>query len=127
VSYSIKNLRDVEDSAPKFGFGEIGEARFPRGDLEAERTGFAYHRIRAGKAQAFAHRHDEAEEVVVVLSGRGQAKLDDDVRDIGPLDAIRIAPGVLRSFRAGPDETLELLVFGAHHEGDGELVTDYEW
>lgn len=33
MSYTIKNLRDVEDLAPKFGFSEVQEARFPRGDF----------------------------------------------------------------------------------------------
>jgi hypothetical protein len=29
---------------------------------------------------------------------------------------------VTRSFEAGPDNDLELLVVGARHEGDGELI-----
>ena len=36
LSYTIRNLREVEDLAAKHGFGEVQEARFPRGDLEAE-------------------------------------------------------------------------------------------
>jgi hypothetical protein len=36
------------------------------------------------------------------------------------MDAIRVAPGVMRGFEAGPDG-LELLAFGTHHEGDGEI------
>jgi len=127
VSYSIKNLRDVEDSAVKFGFSDSQESRFPRGDLEAERTGLAYHIVKAGKRQPFAHRHDQAEEITVVLSGHGKVKLDDDVRDIGPRDAIRIAPGVVRAFAAAPDEDLEIVVFGPHHDKDGELVHDDVW
>ena len=122
--YQIKNLREVEDMAVKHGFSEAQEARFPRSDLGAESTGFAYHVVRPGKRQAFAHRHDEAEEVNVVLSGSGRVKLDDEVVEIGPLDAIRIAPRVTRAFEAGPDG-LELLVFGPHHAGDGETVQGF--
>jgi hypothetical protein len=33
MSYTIKNLRDTADSAPKFGVGEMGEAHFPREEL----------------------------------------------------------------------------------------------
>jgi hypothetical protein len=42
--YTLKNLAEVEDSAPKFGFGEIQEVRFATGDLEAEGTGVSHHR-----------------------------------------------------------------------------------
>jgi mannose-6-phosphate isomerase-like protein (cupin superfamily) len=119
--YQIKNLREVEDMAVEHGFSETQEARFPRSDLGAESTGFAYHVVRAGKRQAFAHRHDEAEEVNVVISGSGRVKLDDEVVEVGPMDAIRIAPRVTRAFEAGPDG-LELLVFGPRHDQDGETM-----
>jgi mannose-6-phosphate isomerase-like protein (cupin superfamily) len=107
-----------------FGYSETQEARFPRQELEAEATGLAYHVVRPGKRQAFAHRHRDAEEINVVLSGSGQVRLDDEVVGIGPLDAIRIAPQVTRAFEAGPDG-LELLVFGPHHAGDAEMVQDF--
>lgn len=122
--YVIKNLREVEDMAVKHGFSEMQEARFPRQDLGAETTGLAYHVVRPGKRQAFAHRHDEAEEVNVVLSGSGRVKLDDEVVEVGPMDAIRIAPRVTRAFEAGPDG-LELLVFGPHLAGDSEMVQGF--
>ena len=126
VSYTIKNLRDVKDSAPEFGFSEMQEARFPREDLGCETVGFAFHRVKPGKRQGFAHRHENAEEVYVVLSGTGRVKLDDDVRDLGPFDAIRVAPSVVRAFEAGPDG-LELLAFGPRHEGDGEVLRKDVW
>jgi uncharacterized cupin superfamily protein len=123
VSYTIKNLQEVSDSAPNFGYQDVQEARFAGKDLGAERTGLAFHRVKPGCRQAFAHRHDEAEEVYVILSGGGRLKLDDEVLDVGPLDAIRIAPNVVRGVEAG-DEGIEYLAFGPHHKGDGELVTD---
>jgi mannose-6-phosphate isomerase-like protein (cupin superfamily) len=126
MSYTLKNLREVDDSAPKFGYGELQEARFARTDLDAEQTGFAFMRVKPGKQQGFAHRHEEAEEVYVILSGSGRLKLDDEIVDVKPLDAIRIAPAVKRSFQAG-DDGLEYLAFGAHHEGDGELFMDEDF
>jgi hypothetical protein len=36
MSYTIRNLRDTPDSAPKFGFDEIGEAHFAREELLAD-------------------------------------------------------------------------------------------
>jgi quercetin dioxygenase-like cupin family protein len=80
--------------------------------------------LHPGKRQAYGHRHEEAEEVNVVLSGSGRVCLDQEVVEVGPMDAIRIAPEVTRAFEAGPDG-LELLVFGPHHSGDGELIPGY--
>jgi quercetin dioxygenase-like cupin family protein len=124
MSYTIKNLRDSEDSAPKFGLSEVGEAHFPREELGAESTGLAYHVLHPGKRQGFGHRHEAAEEVAVVLAGSGRVRLDDEVREIAELDAIRIAPSVKRAFEAGPNG-LTLLVFGARHAGDGEILKDF--
>ena len=119
--YTFKNLAEVEDSAPKFGYGELQEARFANEDLESERIGLSFLRVKSGKRQGFAHRHEDAEEVYVVLSGSGRVKLDDEVLEIERLDAIRVTPGVTRQFEGGP-HGLELIVFGPRHEGDGELI-----
>jgi mannose-6-phosphate isomerase-like protein (cupin superfamily) len=124
VSYTIKNLNEVEDSAAKHGYSDLQQARFPREDLSAEDTGLAYIVLRPGKRQPFAHRHDEAEEIYVVLSGGGRLKLDDEILDIGPMDAIRMAPKVTRALEAG-DEGLEILAFGPRHGGDGEIIKDF--
>lgn len=126
MNYAIKNLRDVDDSAAAHGFSETQEARFAREDLGAEATGLSHQVVRPGKRHAFAHRHRQAEEVYVVLSGGGRVKLDDDVVEVRPLDAIRVTPAVARAFEAGPDG-LELLVFGPHHAGDAELIRDDFW
>ncbi len=124
MSYVIKNLQDLEDMAAKHGFSQTQEARFAHSDLRAEDTGVSYHVVRPGKRQAFAHRHREAEEIYVVLSGGGRIKLDDEIQEVGPMDAIRIAPQVTRAFEAGP-EGLELLAFGPRHEDDAEVVPDF--
>ncbi|MBA2581533.1 MAG: hypothetical protein H0V03_11930 [Thermoleophilaceae bacterium] len=122
--FTIENLRGVEDSAPKFGFDEIQEARFARGALDADATGLSYHRLKPGRRQGFGHRHVDAEEVYVVLSGSGRIRLGDEIREITALDAIRVAPDVVRAFEGGPDG-LELIAFGPHHDGDGELLPDF--
>jgi mannose-6-phosphate isomerase-like protein (cupin superfamily) len=126
MDYSIKNLREVEDVAPRFGFSEVQEARFAREDLGAETIGLAFHVVKPNCRQAFAHRHQQAEEVYVVLSGHGRMKLDDDVVPIRPMDAIRVAPPVARAFEADA-EGLELLVFGPRHAGDGEILREDFW
>jgi quercetin dioxygenase-like cupin family protein len=117
------NLADVQDAAPAGGFGDRWEARVARVDLEAEQTGVTHFRLRPGKRSPFAHRHARAEEVYVILAGSGRVKLDDEITDVRTLDAIRIAPDVVRAFEAGPDG-LEFLVVGPHHDADGEPVRD---
>jgi mannose-6-phosphate isomerase-like protein (cupin superfamily) len=126
MSYTVKNLREVEDMAAKHGFGDVQEARFPRDDLEAESIGLAHIVVKPGKRQAFAHRHNEAEEVYVILSGSGRIKLDDEIVEVGELDAIRIAPEVARAVEAG-DEGITLLAFGPRHAGDAEMIQEEFW
>jgi mannose-6-phosphate isomerase-like protein (cupin superfamily) len=121
ATYTIKNLRTVEDSAPQFGLSDIQEARFAHDELEASDTGISFHALKPDRRQAFGHRHEQAEEVYVVLRGSGRVKLDEEVLEVGPLDAVRVSPAVVRAFEAGP-EGLEVLVFGPRHKGDGELL-----
>jgi quinol monooxygenase YgiN/mannose-6-phosphate isomerase-like protein (cupin superfamily) len=124
AGFTLLNLEDVEDQAPRFGFGDLGEARFARQALNTSRIGVAFHRVRPDTRQAFGHRHQHAEEVYVVLGGGGRMKIDDEIHEITTLDAIRLAPESMRAFEAGPDG-LEVLVFGPHHAGDGDLSTEF--
>ena len=119
--FTHKKLNEVKDSAAAFGHGEAMEARFANEDLDAEQTGFSFHRIKPNKRQPFGHRHDDAEEVYVIVRGDCRLKLDVEVIEVETLDAIRIAPEVTRAFEAG-DEGLEVLAFGPRHEGDGEII-----
>jgi mannose-6-phosphate isomerase-like protein (cupin superfamily) len=126
VDYTIKNLREVKDVAAQAGVSDSLEARFAHEDVGAENTGFSYQVVKAGQRQPFAHKHGEAEEIYVILSGSGKLKLDDEVIDVGRLDAIRIGPSIVRAFEAG-DADLEMLVFGARAPGDAEIVKDFSW
>ena len=123
--YTHLNLAEVEDSAVKFGFGDAHESRFANEDLETEQTGLSHHRVKPGKRQPFAHRHDDVEEVYVVLSGSGRVKLDDDIVELKRLDAVRVSPGVARAFEGGEDG-LELLAFSPRRTDDrGEILQDW--
>jgi mannose-6-phosphate isomerase-like protein (cupin superfamily) len=119
-NYAKLNLREVEDQAPKHGFGETQEARFAGAALDCETIGLALESVKPHARQAFGHRHEADEEVYVVIRGRGRMRLDDEVIDVGPMDAIRVAPGVTRAFEADADG-IELVAFGTHTEGDGEI------
>jgi quinol monooxygenase YgiN/mannose-6-phosphate isomerase-like protein (cupin superfamily) len=117
TGYTHINLDDIEDMAARFGLAATGEARFATGSLNTANTGISHQRLRPNARQSFGHRHQHSEEVVVVLSGSGRVKIDDDIRDVHVRDAIRIAPTAGRAFEAGEDG-LEFLIFGPHLRGD---------
>ncbi len=71
--HTIRTLTDAEDAAAKHGMSAMGEARFPNEELGTQQTGLSHHRLRAGARQPFGHRHENAEEVYVVLSGSGRS------------------------------------------------------
>ena len=124
TGYARINIEDVEDIAAKFGMGEVGEARYVREDVGAERVGLSWYRMNPGRRTGFGHRHDEVEEMYVVLGGSGRVKLDDEVLDVRRGDIVRVAPESVREFEAGPDG-MELLATGMHVDGDGELLQDW--
>jgi mannose-6-phosphate isomerase-like protein (cupin superfamily) len=126
MDYTIKNLREAKDAAAEAGLSDSLEARFAHKDLNSEKSGISYQVVKAGQRQPFAHKHGEMEEIYVVISGTGRVKLDDELEDIGPLDAVRIGPPVVRAFEAGDDD-LVLLVFSPRAEGDAEIVQDFSW
>ena len=119
--FTHKKLTDVKDSAPEFGYEGIQEARFAKGDLETEETGVSHHRLKPEQRTPFGHKHEQAEEVYVVIAGSGRMKLDDEIIEVETLDAIRVSPEVVRAFEAGP-EGIEVLAMGRRHDGDGEII-----
>jgi uncharacterized cupin superfamily protein len=121
--YTIVNIREHENVAPKFGMPEGMEARFPRNDLGCEIGAVGMEKLPPGVRTPFGHKHTRQEELYVVVHGSGRVKLDDDIVDIRQWDVIRVPPPVMRQFEAGPDG-LEVLAFGAPlgDENDGEIV-----
>lgn len=124
TGFTVVNLDEVEDMAPRFGLGETGEARFARGPLGAVGIGLSLQRLRPGVRQSFGHRHHRDEEVYVILAGSGRIGVDDQLREVGRHDVIRVAPGSSRAFEAGP-EGLEVLAMGTHHAGDPEMLPGF--
>jgi uncharacterized cupin superfamily protein len=122
--FTRKNLKDVKNRAPDFGIEGGFEARFARGDLEAEQAGLSYQHLPPGTKSPFGHVHENAEEIYVVISGAGQMRLGDDVIDVVELDAVRVDPDVPRAFLAG-DAGMTVLAMGAHHENDGQPLPDF--
>jgi mannose-6-phosphate isomerase-like protein (cupin superfamily) len=125
--YTHINLKnDVEDMAPKFGMGEGLESRFARKPLGLEQSGLSYFRAGPDYRLPFGHHHEDQEEVYVILSGSARLKLDDEVLELKPMDAVRIHKDTMRNFEGGP-EGAEVLAFGAPNTGPGDGPMTQDW
>jgi mannose-6-phosphate isomerase-like protein (cupin superfamily) len=126
AEYTIKNLKDVEDSAPKFGMSDVLEARFAREELGLENAGVSYQRLEPDTRLPFGHKHTEQEELYVVVGGSGRIKLDDDILELRQWDAVRIPPGAMRNLEAGP-AGLEVVLFGAPNNANADVEMVQGW
>ena len=118
--YTIVNLKEVEDQAPKWELSPDLEARFARVALEAELIGLTYQRLAPNYQVPWGHTHKTQEEVFVVLSGSMRVKIGDEIKELGQWDAIRLHKDTPRGFEAGP-EGVEMLAIGAPG-GPGDAV-----
>jgi mannose-6-phosphate isomerase-like protein (cupin superfamily) len=125
--YTISNLDDVPDA---FGDSYPGEMRFFTEPLGTEQVAFTYRRMpqyTGGKGN-YGHRHRTQEEIYYVISGRLQFKLDDEVVDVGPGTAVRVAPEVARSVWNDEPADAELIIFSVKlddQSGEVETVADF--
>jgi len=122
VGYTKRNLRDVENAAPKFDMPSEMDARFARTPLEGETLGLSLMRLEPGFRIPFGHKHSGQEEVYVVVSGSGRVKVGDEVVELATWDAIRFDTDTMRNMEAGP-EGIEYLAFGAGEDPlDAEMA-----
>jgi len=127
AGYTKVNLKeDVEDQAPNFGLEGKIEARMARVALEMEHSGVSYQRLAPNYRLPFAHKHKNQEEVYVLVSGSARAKLEDEIVDLKPWDALRVHKDTVRSFEAGADGA-EMLAIGAPNTGPGDADMIQDW
>ena len=123
--YTIVNLKEVEDQAPNFGLSPDLEARFARVALEAELVGLTYQRLAPNFQVPWGHTHKTQEEVFLVISGSMKVKVNDEIKELRPWDAIRVANTTPRGFEAGP-EGVEFIAIGAPGgPGDAENIEGF--
>jgi mannose-6-phosphate isomerase-like protein (cupin superfamily) len=124
--YTIVNLKEVEDQAPKFGYAPHLESRFARKPLGLEKSGISHFKVAPDFKVPFGHLHTEQEEIYLVVSGNAQVRLGDEVLDLKAWDAVRIAPGVMRGLAGGPDGA-EVVAFGAPNTDNGDIEMEQDW
>ena len=126
ADYTHLNLKEVEDQAPKFDLSPQMEFRSARVPLELQNAGVSYLRVAPNFRIPFGHHHNVQEEVYVLLNGSARLKLDDDVIELKPLDAVRIHRETMRNLEGGP-EGAEVIAFGAPNTGPGDGPMTQGW
>lgn len=86
----ITNRNDVPAFTTKDG-SEIREILAPANSV-VEKQSLAEALLQPGQSTD-EHYHPETEEIYYILTGRGRMVIEDEERDVGPLDGIAIPPG----------------------------------
>src|ERR671929_109868 len=120
ADYTVVNLKEVEDQAPRFDMSPQLEMRMARVALELENSGVSYQRLAPNFRLPFGHRHRNQEEIYVLVSGSARVKLDDEEVDLKPFDAVRVAKDTMRSFEAGGEGAGAIAVGAPHTRLGGE-------
>jgi len=126
ADYTVVNLKEVEDQAPKFGLSPQLEMRMARVALGLENSGISYQRLAPSFRIPFGHKHKNQEEIYVLVGGSVRIKLEDEVVELNPFDAVRVHKDTMRGFEAGP-EGAELIAIGAPNTGPGDGDTVQGW
>jgi mannose-6-phosphate isomerase-like protein (cupin superfamily) len=126
--YSIVRVADVPDMAADVGMDpDHFEIHFLREALALQNFAVTLERFGGGWRPTRGHRHTVQEEVYFLISGRAQAKLDDEVIDLAPWTAVRVPPRTARAFRAAGEEDAVFVAIAAPQAGfdDVEFIQDY--
>jgi uncharacterized cupin superfamily protein len=127
AGYTKLNLKDeVEDQGPNFGYEGKIEARMARVPLELEHSGVSYLKLAPGFRIPWGHTHKTQEEIYVLVGGSLRAKLDEEIVELRPFDAVRVHKNTMRGFEAGSNGA-EMIAIGAPHTGPGDAETVQNW
>ena len=94
--------------------------------LECANAGVSYVKLGPGFRTPFGHTHKTQEEIYILISGSARVKLNDEVVDMVPFTAVRIAQDTMRSYEGGP-EGAELIAIGAPRTGPGDGDVTLGW
>lgn len=119
--YTLINLRELENMAPRYKHDKDMEARFATKPLALTASGLGFQKIHPGRSIPFKHKHARQEEVFIIVAGSGSIRLDDETVELRAWDAVRVPPEVVRTVEAGADG-LEILIVGAPYDGTNDAI-----
>jgi hypothetical protein len=124
--FTILNLSDVENVAPKFGMPEGLDVRFAKRQLGCTIGGVGVEKYPPNTRLPFGHKHVAQEEVYLVAEGSGHLKIEDEIHDVKQWDLVRVGAGTMRNFESGPDG-MTVVAFGApiSEQNDAEIVPNW--
>jgi mannose-6-phosphate isomerase-like protein (cupin superfamily) len=126
MSYTIVRADDVEDVYE--GSDVPGEFRPLTKALGCEQLALTLIRVppHSDFEQGTGHHHDELEELYLVTRGTITMRHGDDVTQVGPGSAVRVAPETVRSHRNEGDEPVEMWAVSRRGEsGDATKIDDF--
>src|SRR5438874_2534430 len=98
TKYTVLNLKEVDNQGSNFGIPEDSYTfRMARVPLGCENSGVSHVWMAPGYRQPFGHKHKRQEEIYVLVNGNMRAKLDEDIVELKPWDAVRIAKDTMRA------------------------------
>ncbi|HSX36315.1 MAG TPA: cupin domain-containing protein [Patescibacteria group bacterium] len=118
-SYTIAQLKDIQDILGDYP-GDMKPLKDP---LTTTQVALTYRRMPAktGAKGSYGHRHHTQEEIIFVFTGKVQVKVDNDVVELGPKSAIRIAPGAIQgTWNEGPADA-EILIISNRMEPEDQV------
>ena len=126
ADYTIKHLEDVQDVLGDYP----GEMRGITYAIGAEQVAITHRRMpqHTGSKGSYGHRHKTQEEIVFVLRGKLQFKLNDEIIELGKYDAIRIPPQTWRGIWNEEPEDAEIVIVSKRIDdptGDVENIQDF--
>ncbi len=125
--YTVRRLDEVNNI---FEGSYPGEMRMITYEIDAEQVALTYRKMpqHTGGKGSYGHRHRTQEELYMVLTGKLQFKLDDDVLELEGGTVVRVAPEVARSVWNDEPEDAELIIVSIkieNPEGDSVQVPDF--
>jgi mannose-6-phosphate isomerase-like protein (cupin superfamily) len=127
TDYAIVNADDVDDHYA--GTDVPGEFRRLTPALGLEQLAATLIRVppRSDFEQGTGHYHDEVEELYLVTRGTLTMRFGDEVREVGPGTAVRVAPRTPRSHRNLGDEPVDLWAISRKIERSDATKIDDFW
>jgi len=128
ADFTVVRAEDVPSMADEVGMDpEHFDVHFLREALGLETFALTVQRFAAGWKPTRGHRHRVQEEAYVLVSGRAEAKLEDEVVELVPITAVRVPPRTARSVRAAGDEEAVFVIVAAPQAGfdDVEFIPDF--